>query len=206
MICSTSPLGRERSSRCHIRAWARDQLGTVGSGQPLCRLFETRPVSFDRRPLSARAALGHKTRDRLHQGAGARGTLIEWRRPCCTRTARYGRKTVTIAGSDDSPAFIYAYAGRASGWWRRWPIVGGRGARPRAQHHNYACAEEHIERNRGESEMGVGCERARRRRDSADRRGMSAAHGRRRRRSVRDTRRRPRRRAFLPRPGTAPAA
>ena len=122
---------------------ARDQLGTVGSGNHYVDLFEDEDgyvwigVHFGSR------GLGHKTATALHQARPAARTASTSRRPSCMRTASSAGSylaAMTLAGQ-------YAYAGREWVVERVRPILCGKVLDTVHNHHNYAWRERHGERD-----------------------------------------------------------
>ncbi|HYW59915.1 MAG TPA: RtcB family protein [Xanthobacteraceae bacterium] len=136
-----SPLWQESEVSGRLKQMARDQLGTVGSGNHYVDLFEDEDgfvwigVHFGSR------GLGHKTATAFIKAAGGADgvdvapTILE-------QDSDLGRQYIaamTLAGQ-------YAYAGREWVVERVRAIVGGEVVDTVHNHHNYAWRERHGER------------------------------------------------------------
>jgi len=137
-----SPLWQESEVSGRLKQMARDQLGTVGSGNHYVDLFEDEDgfvwigVHFGSR------GLGHKTATAFIKAAGGADgvdvapTILE-------QDSDLGRQYIaamTLAGQ-------YAYAGREWVVERVRAIVGGEVLDTVHNHHNYAWRERHGERD-----------------------------------------------------------
>jgi len=137
-----SPLWAEVAEICHLKQMARDQLGTVGSGNHYVDLFEDEDgwiwigVHFGSR------GLGHKTATAFIKLAGGKdGVDVE--PTVLHQDSELGQKYV--AGM--SLAGQYAYAGREWVVERVRAIIGGAVTDSVHNHHNYAWREPHGDRD-----------------------------------------------------------
>jgi tRNA-splicing ligase RtcB len=133
-----SPLWQEAPSIAHLKAMARDQLGTVGSGNHYVDLFEDEQglvwigVHFGSR------GLGHKTATAFVKAAGGKDG-IDVAPTLLHQDSDLGRQylaAMTLAGQ-------YAYAGREWVIERVRAIVGGEVLDTVHNHHNFAWRERH---------------------------------------------------------------
>ncbi len=136
-----SPLWQEAQAIGHLKGMARDQLGTVGSGNHYVDLFEDEDglvwigVHFGSR------GLGHKTATAFIKAAGGKDG-IDVAPTVLHQDSDLGRQYLagmTLAGQ-------YAYAGREWVVERVRSIVGGEVLDSVHNHHNYAWRERHGER------------------------------------------------------------
>jgi tRNA-splicing ligase RtcB len=136
-----SPLWREVEPIRHLKGMARDQLGTVGSGNHYVDLFEDEAglvwigVHFGSR------GLGHKTATAFIKAAGGKDG-IDVAPTVLHQDSDLGRQYLagmTLAGQ-------YAYAGREWVVEKVRSIVGGEVLDTVHNHHNYAWRERHGER------------------------------------------------------------
>jgi tRNA-splicing ligase RtcB (3'-phosphate/5'-hydroxy nucleic acid ligase) len=136
-----SPLWREVEPIRHLKGMARDQLGTVGSGNHYVDLFEDEAglvwigVHFGSR------GLGHKTATAFIKAAGGKDG-IDVAPTVPHQDSDLGRQYLagmTLAGQ-------YAYAGREWVVEKVRSIVGGEVLDTVHNHHNYAWRERHGER------------------------------------------------------------
>jgi tRNA-splicing ligase RtcB (3'-phosphate/5'-hydroxy nucleic acid ligase) len=137
-----SPLWQEAEMIGHLKAMARDQLGTVGSGNHYVDLFEDDEglvwigVHFGSR------GLGHKTATAFIKAAGGKDG-IDVAPTILHQDSDLGRQYLagmTLAGE-------YAYAGREWVVERVRSIVGGEVLDSVHNHHNYAWRERHGDRD-----------------------------------------------------------
>ena len=137
-----SPLWQEAEVVGHLKSMARDQLGTVGSGNHYVDLFEDEDglvwigVHFGSR------GLGHKTATAFIKAAGGKDG-IDVAPTVLHQDSDLGRQYIagmTLAG-------LYAYAGREWVVERVRAIVGGEVLDSVHNHHNYAWRERHGERD-----------------------------------------------------------
>jgi tRNA-splicing ligase RtcB (3'-phosphate/5'-hydroxy nucleic acid ligase) len=137
-----SPLWQYVPEIAHLKGMARDQLGTVGSGNHYVDLFADEDgwlwigVHFGSR------GLGHKTATKfLELGGGKEGIDVD---PCLLhQDSELGQKYIagmTLAG-------LYAYAGREWVVGRVRGIIGGEVVDIVHNHHNYAWHEHHGDRD-----------------------------------------------------------
>ncbi len=136
-----SPLWREAEAIGHLKGMARDQLGTVGSGNHYVDLFEDEDglvwigVHFGSR------GLGHKTAIAFIKAAGGKDG-IDVALTVLHQASDLGRQYLagmTLAG-------LYAYAGREWVVEKVRSIVGGEVLDSVHNHHNYAWRERHGDR------------------------------------------------------------
>ena len=136
-----SPLWQEAEGLARLRPMARDQLGTVGSGNHYVDLFEDEDglvwigVHFGSR------GLGHKTATAFIKAAGGKDG-IDVAPTVLHQDSDLGRQYLagmTLAGQ-------YAYAGREWVVEKVRSIVGGEVLDSVHNHHNYAWRERHGER------------------------------------------------------------
>jgi tRNA-splicing ligase RtcB (3'-phosphate/5'-hydroxy nucleic acid ligase) len=136
-----SPLWREVEPIRQLKGMARDQLGTVGSGNHYVDLFEDEAglvwigVHFGSR------GLGHKTATAFIKAAGGKDG-IDVAPTVLHQDSDLGRQYLagmTLAGQ-------YAYAGREWVVEKVRSIVGGEVLDTVHNHHNYAWRERHGER------------------------------------------------------------
>jgi len=136
-----SPLWQEAQAIGHLKEMARDQLGTVGSGNHYVDLFEDEAglvwigVHFGSR------GLGHKTATAFIKAAGGKDG-IDVAPTVLHQDSDLGRQYLagmTLAGQ-------YAYAGREWVVEKVRSIVGGEVLDSVHNHHNYAWRERHGER------------------------------------------------------------
>jgi tRNA-splicing ligase RtcB len=136
-----SPLWQEVEPIRHLKGMARDQLGTVGSGNHYVDLFEDETglvwigVHFGSR------GLGHKTATAFIKAAGGKDG-IDVAPTVLHQDSDLGRQYLagmTLAGQ-------YAYAGREWVVEKVRSIVGGEVLDTVHNHHNYAWRERHGER------------------------------------------------------------
>jgi tRNA-splicing ligase RtcB (3'-phosphate/5'-hydroxy nucleic acid ligase) len=136
-----SPLWQEAQAIGHLKGMARDQLGTVGSGNHYVDLFEDEDglvwigVHFGSR------GLGHKTATAFIKAAGGKDG-IDVAPTVLHQDSDLGRQYLagmTLAGQ-------YAYAGREWVVEKVRSIVGGEVLDSVHNHHNYAWRERHGER------------------------------------------------------------
>ena len=136
-----SPLWQEAQVIGHLKGMARDQLGTVGSGNHYVDLFEDDDglvwigVHFGSR------GLGHKTATAFIKAAGGKDG-IDVAPTVLHQDSDLGRQYLagmTLAGQ-------YAYAGREWVVEKVRSIVGGEVLDSVHNHHNYAWRERHGER------------------------------------------------------------
>src|SRR5437870_282796 len=137
-----SPLWRDAEAIGHLKGMARDQLGTVGSGNHYVDLFEDEDglvwigVHFGSR------GLGHKTATAFIKAAGGKDG-IDVAPTVLHQDSDLGQQYIagmTLAGE-------YAYAGREWVIERVRSIVGGQVLDTVHNHHNYAWRERHGERD-----------------------------------------------------------
>ena len=137
-----SPLWQEAQAIGHLKGMARDQLGTVGSGNHYVDLFEDEDglvwigVHFGSR------GLGHKTATAFIKAAGGKDG-IDVAPTVLHQDSDLGRQYLagmTLAGQ-------YAYAGREWVVEKVRSIVGGEVLDSVHNHHNYAWRERHGERD-----------------------------------------------------------
>jgi tRNA-splicing ligase RtcB (3'-phosphate/5'-hydroxy nucleic acid ligase) len=137
-----SPLWREAPAISPLKGMARDQLGTVGSGNHYVDLFEDEDglvwigVHFGSR------GLGHKTATAFIKAAGGKDG-IDVAPTVLHQDSDLGRQYLagmTLAGQ-------YAYAGRQWVVGKVRSIVGGEVLDSVHNHHNYAWRERHGERD-----------------------------------------------------------
>jgi tRNA-splicing ligase RtcB len=133
-----SPLWQEAPAITHLKGMARDQLGTVGSGNHYVDLFEDEQgwvwigVHFGSR------GLGHKTATAFIKAAGGKDG-IDVAPTLLHQDSDLGRQYMTgmtLAGQ-------YAYAGREWVVERVRAIVGGGALDTVHNHHNFAWRERH---------------------------------------------------------------
>jgi tRNA-splicing ligase RtcB len=133
-----SPLWQEAPPIGHLKAMARDQLGTVGSGNHYVDLFEDADglvwigVHFGSR------GLGHKTATAFLKAAGGKDG-IDVAPTLLHQDSDLGRQYLagmTLAGQ-------YAYAGREWVVERVRSIIGGEVVDTVHNHHNFAWRERH---------------------------------------------------------------
>jgi tRNA-splicing ligase RtcB len=136
-----SPLWQEAAVVGHLKSMARDQLGTVGSGNHYVDLFEDEDglvwigVHFGSR------GLGHKTATAFIKAAGGKDG-IDVAPTVLHQDSDLGRQYIagmTLAG-------LYAYAGREWVVEKVRSIVGGEVLDSVHNHHNYAWRERHGDR------------------------------------------------------------
>jgi len=136
-----SPLWQESEVSGRLKQMARDQLGTVGSGNHYVDLFEDEDgfvwigVHFGSR------GLGHKTATAFIKAAGG-ADGVDVAPTILQQDSDLGRQYIaamTLAGQ-------YAYAGREWVVERVRAIVGGEVVDTVHNHHNYAWRERHGER------------------------------------------------------------
>jgi tRNA-splicing ligase RtcB (3'-phosphate/5'-hydroxy nucleic acid ligase) len=136
-----SPLWHEAELIGHLKGMARDQLGTVGSGNHYVDLFEDEAgfvwigVHFGSR------GLGHKTATAFIKAAGGKDG-IDVAPTVLHQDSDLGRQYLagmTLAGR-------YAYAGREWVVEKARSIIGGEVLDTVHNHHNYAWRERHGER------------------------------------------------------------
>jgi tRNA-splicing ligase RtcB (3'-phosphate/5'-hydroxy nucleic acid ligase) len=136
-----SPLWQEAEAIGHLKGMARDQLGTVGSGNHYVDLFEDEDglvwigVHFGSR------GLGHKTATAFIKAAGGKDG-IDVAPTLLHQDSDLGRQYLagmTLAGQ-------YAYAGREWVVDKVRSIVGGEVLDRVHNHHNYAWRERHGDR------------------------------------------------------------
>ena len=136
-----SPLWQEAQAIGHLKGMARDQLGTVGSGNHYVDLFEDEDglvwigVHFGSR------GLGHKTATAFIKAAGGKDG-IDVAPTVLHQDSDLGRQYLagmTLAGQ-------YAYAGREWVVEKVRSIVGGEVLDSVHNHHNYAWRERHGDR------------------------------------------------------------
>jgi tRNA-splicing ligase RtcB (3'-phosphate/5'-hydroxy nucleic acid ligase) len=136
-----SPLWQEAEVVGHLKSMARDQLGTVGSGNHYVDLFEDEEglvwigVHFGSR------GLGHKTATAFIKAAGGKDG-IDVAPTVLHQDSDLGRQYIagmTLAGQ-------YAYAGREWVVEKVRSIVGGEVLDSVHNHHNYAWRERHGDR------------------------------------------------------------
>ena len=136
-----SPLWQEAQAIGHLKSMARDQLGTVGSGNHYVDLFEDDDglvwigVHFGSR------GLGHKTATAFIKAAGGKDG-IDVAPTVLHQDSDLGRQYLagmTLAGQ-------YAYAGREWVVEKVRSIVGGEVLDSVHNHHNYAWRERHGDR------------------------------------------------------------
>ena len=139
-----SPLWQEAERRCHLKQMARDQLGTVGSGNHYVDLFEDEDgLRLDRRALRLARPRPQDARPPIIKLAGGKDG-IDVAPTVLHERSELGQRylaAMTLAGQ-------YAYAG---------PRMGGRDACAASSarevldtvhnHHNYAWRERHGERD-----------------------------------------------------------
>ena len=137
-----SPLWQESEVSGRLKQMARDQLGTVGSGNHYVDLFEDEDgfvwigVHFGSR------GLGHKTATAFIKAAGG-ADGVDVAPTILQQDSDLGRQYIaamTLAGQ-------YAYAGREWVVERVRAIVGGEVLDTVHNHHNYAWRERHGERD-----------------------------------------------------------
>jgi len=137
-----SPLWREAELIGHLKSMARDQLGTVGSGNHYVDLFQDEDcfvwigVHFGSR------GLGHKTATAFIKAAGGTDG-IDVAPTVLHQDSDLGRQYLagmTLAG-------LYAYAGREWVVERVRAIIGGEVLDTVHNHHNYAWRERHGDRD-----------------------------------------------------------
>jgi tRNA-splicing ligase RtcB len=137
-----SPLWREAELIGHLKSMARDQLGTVGSGNHYVDLFEDEDgfvwigVHFGSR------GLGHKTATAFIKAAGGTDG-IDVAPTVLHQDSDLGRQYLagmTLAGR-------YAYAGREWVVERVRSIIGGQVLDTVHNHHNFAWRERHGDRD-----------------------------------------------------------
>jgi len=137
-----SPLWQESEVSGRLKQMARDQLGTVGSGNHYVDLFEDEDgfvwigVHFGSR------GLGHKTATAFIKAAGG-ADGVDVAPTILQQDSDLGRQYIaamTLAGQ-------YAYAGREWVVERVRAIVGGEVVDTVHNHHNYAWRERHGERD-----------------------------------------------------------
>jgi tRNA-splicing ligase RtcB len=137
-----SPLWREAELVGHLKSMARDQLGTVGSGNHYVDLFEDEDgfvwigVHFGSR------GLGHKTATAFIKAAGGTDG-IDVAPTVLHQDSDLGRQYLagmTLAGR-------YAYAGREWVVERVRSIIGGEVLDTVHNHHNFAWRERHGDRD-----------------------------------------------------------
>ena len=140
--CSTARSGRRPKAVARLKPMARDQLGTVGSGNHYVDLFEDENglvwigVHFGSR------GLGHKTATAFIKAAGGKDG-IDVAPTLLHQDCDLGRQYLagmTLAGQ-------YAYAGREWVVERVRAIVGGEVLDSVHNHHNYAWRERHGDRD-----------------------------------------------------------
>src|SRR6202162_1856468 len=125
----------------HLKAMARDQLGTVGSGNHYVDLFEDEDgfvwigVHFGSR------GLGHKSATKYLKEAGGRaGVVVE--AAMVRADSELGRRYLAAMERAGS----YAYAGREWVVDKVRSILGANSTEAVHNHHNYAWREEHFRR------------------------------------------------------------
>src|SRR6266849_2793532 len=137
-----SPLWREAEAIGHLKGMARDQLGTVGSGNHYVDLFEDEDglvwigVHFGSR------GLGHKTATAFIKAAGGTDG-IDVAPTVLHQDSGLGRQY--LAGM--ALAGLYAYAGREWVVERVRSLIGGAIVDEVHNHHNYAWRERHGDRD-----------------------------------------------------------
>jgi len=145
-----SPLWQEAELIGHLKTMARDQLGTVGSGNHYVDLFEDEDglvwigVHFGSR------GLGHKTATAFIKAAGGKDG-IDVAPTVLHQDSDLGRQYLagmTLAGQ-------YAYAGREWVVEKVRSIIGGEVLDTVHNHHNYAWRERHGSAQGGERELWV---------------------------------------------------
>jgi tRNA-splicing ligase RtcB (3'-phosphate/5'-hydroxy nucleic acid ligase) len=145
-----SPLWQEAGLVGHLKTMARDQLGTVGSGNHYVDLFEDEDgfvwigVHFGSR------GLGHKTATAFIKAAGGKDG-IDVAPTVLHQDSDLGRQYLagmTLAGQ-------YAYAGREWVVEKVRSIIGGEVLDSVHNHHNYAWRERHRSAQGGERELWV---------------------------------------------------
>jgi tRNA-splicing ligase RtcB (3'-phosphate/5'-hydroxy nucleic acid ligase) len=145
-----SPLWQEAELIGHLKSMARDQLGTVGSGNHYVDLFEGEDglvwigVHFGSR------GLGHKTATAFIKAAGGKDG-IDVAPTVLHQDSDLGRQYLagmTLAGQ-------YAYAGREWVVEKVRSIVGGEVLDSVHNHHNYAWRERHRSAHGGDRELWV---------------------------------------------------
>ena len=137
-----SPLWQEAEAIGHLKGMARDQLGTVGSGNHYVDLFEDEAglvwigVHFGSR------GLGHKTATAFIKLAGGKDG-IDVAPTVLHQDSDLGQQYLagmTLAG-------LYAYAGREWVVEKVRSIIGGKVLDSVHNHHNYAWRERHGDRD-----------------------------------------------------------
>jgi tRNA-splicing ligase RtcB (3'-phosphate/5'-hydroxy nucleic acid ligase) len=137
-----SPLWNDVAEIAHLKQMARDQLGTVGSGNHYIDLFEDEDgwiwigVHFGSR------GLGHKTATAFIKLAGGKDG-IDVEPTLLSQDSELGQKYLAgmkLAGE-------YAYAGREWVVERVRAIIGGTVTDSVHNHHNYAWREQHGDRD-----------------------------------------------------------
>jgi tRNA-splicing ligase RtcB len=145
-----SPLWQEAELIGHLKTMARDQLGTVGSGNHYVDLFEDEEglvwigVHFGSR------GLGHKTATAFIKAADGKDG-IDVAPTVLHQDSDLGRQYLagmTLAG-------LYAYAGREWVVEKVRSIIGGEVLDTVHNHHNYAWRECHGSARGGERELWV---------------------------------------------------
>src|SRR5262249_11945430 len=145
-----SPLWQEAEVVGHLKSMARDQLGTVGSGNHYVALFEDEDgfvwigVHFGSR------GLGHKTATAFIKAAGGKDG-IDVAPTVLHQDSDLGQQYLagmTLAGR-------YAYAGREWVVEKVRSIIGGEVLDSVHNHHNYAWRERHISAQGGERDLWV---------------------------------------------------
>jgi tRNA-splicing ligase RtcB len=145
-----SPLWQEAELVGHLKSMARDQLGTVGSGNHYVDLFEDEDglvwigVHFGSR------GLGHKTATAFIKAAGGKDG-IDVAPTVLHQDSDLGRQYLagmTLAGQ-------YAYAGREWVVEKVRSIIGGEVLDSVHNHHNYAWRERHSSAQGGDRELWV---------------------------------------------------
>jgi tRNA-splicing ligase RtcB len=145
-----SPLWQDAELVGHLKTMARDQLGTVGSGNHYVDLFEDEDgfvwigVHFGSR------GLGHKTATAFIKAAGGKDG-IDVAPTVLHQDSDLGRQYLagmTLAGQ-------YAYAGREWVVEKVRSIIGGEVLDSVHNHHNYAWRERHGGAQGGDRELWV---------------------------------------------------
>jgi tRNA-splicing ligase RtcB len=145
-----SPLWQQAELVGHLKGMARDQLGTVGSGNHYVDLFEDEDglvwigVHFGSR------GLGHKTATAFIKAAGGKDG-IDVAPTVLHQDSDLGQQYLagmTLAGR-------YAYAGREWVVEKVRSLIGGEVLDTVHNHHNYAWRERHINAQGGERDLWV---------------------------------------------------
>ena len=140
--CSTARSGSD-AGVAHLKQMARNQLGTVGSGNHYVDLFEDEEgLRLDRRAFRLARPRSQERRPTISSWPAARTASMS-RRRWCVRTSEIGARylaAMTLAGE-------YAYAGREWVTERVRRILGAKVLDTVHNHHNYAWRERHGERD-----------------------------------------------------------